>query len=81
MELLEKQEYKCALSGEVLTCNLEVGTRTKTNASLDRIQAGGEYTIDNVQFVCAVINQLRMNMSVEEFVEWCRKVVDHAVQK
>jgi hypothetical protein len=38
---LEKQDYKCALSGVQLTCILEKGIITQTNASIDRINAGG----------------------------------------
>ncbi len=81
IELLEKQNYKCALTGVELTCILQKGVVTKTNASIDRINPKGEYTKDNVQLVCSIINKLRIDMDVNEFVEWCRKVADHAVCK
>jgi len=77
LDQLAKQNYKCALSGESLTCDLSKGTVSKTNASVDRIVAGGPYTADNIQMVCRALNHWRADTAVDEFVEWCRKVVDH----
>jgi hypothetical protein len=74
---LEKQDYKCALTGVPLTCKLDKGDVCPTNASVDRIQAGGPYTADNIQMVCRAVNFFRSNLSVPEFVDWCRKVVNH----
>jgi hypothetical protein len=79
--LLEEQGYKCALTGVELTCILEKGTVCKTNASIDRIDPKGPYTKDNVQLVCAAINKLRVDMSVDDFINWCKKVSDHALRK
>ena len=81
VRILEKQNYKCALTGVDLTCLLIKGTITKTNASIDRIDPKGLYTEDNVQLVCAAINKLRIDMEVSEFIEWCEKVANHAVHK
>jgi hypothetical protein len=77
LKQLEKQDYKCALSGMPLTCILEKGKVTKTNASVDRILAGGPYTSDNIQLVCRALNHWRADTSVEEFIDWCQKVVDY----
>lgn len=77
LDQLEKQKYKCALSGVQLTCELRKGVYTQTNASIDRVVAGGAYTADNIQIVCRALNQWRANTSVPDFVEWCRKVVQH----
>ena len=74
---LEKQNYLCALSGVPLTCKLEKGTVSQTNASIDRIEAGGPYTADNIQIVCRALNHWRSDTSVQDFVEWCRRVVQH----
>jgi hypothetical protein len=79
--LLEAQGYKCALTGVELTCILEKGTVCKTNASIDRIDPKGPYTRSNVQLVCAAINKLRVDMSVDDFINWCKKVSDHALRK
>lgn len=77
LQKLKEQDYKCALTGVNLTCTLSKGVITKTNASVDRIIAGGPYTIDNIQIVCRAVNSWRADLTVNEFVEWCRKVVDY----
>lgn len=81
LDVLEKQKYRCALSGEPLTCKLEKGTRFLTNASIDRIEAGGPYVKDNIQLICAVLNCWRAATPVDEFVGWCIRVANHAQQK
>ena len=77
LDRLEKQNYKCALTGRDLTCSLEKGVITKTNASIDRIVAGGGYTPDNIQMVCRAVNSFRNDTSVEEFIDWCKAVAEH----
>lgn len=79
--LLERQNYKCALTGVELTCILDKGTVCKTNASIDRIDPKGPYTKNNVQLVCAAINKLRIDMSVDDFINWCKKVSEYALCK
>lgn len=74
LDLLEKQDGKCALSGVELTCQLEVGKKFKTNASIDRIEAGGPYIKDNVQLVCSALNSWRGDTDLREFVWWCKQV-------
>lgn len=77
MELLSKQQYRCALSGVPLTCKLERGELFLTNASLDRIDPKGGYVIENVQLVCSALNQWRGQISVEEFAAWCTSVAEN----
>jgi len=77
MDKLEEQNYKCALSGIPLTCILKKGVKVKTNASVDRIEAGGPYTKDNVQLVCRALNHWRADTEIDEFVDFCRAVVKH----
>jgi len=79
--LLERQDGKCALTGQKLTCWLEKGKQTKTNASIDRLNAGGEYSIENIQLVCSVVNRLRLDMDVDEYIKWCKKVVNYAKKR
>lgn len=75
------QGGRCALTGIEMTCRLEKGVKCPTNASVDRIDPKGEYAADNIQLVCAIINKFRIDTSVEDFIEWCRKVAQHAVCK
>jgi len=75
--LLEKQNYKCAISGLDLTCQLEKGVRCWTNASVDRIDAGGPYTKDNIQLVCRAVNSWRSDMPLELFITVCKAVANN----
>ncbi len=77
LQKLEDQNFLCALSGVPLTCTLEKGIVHKTNATVDRIVAGGSYTPDNIQLVCRAVNSFRNNTSVEEYIEWCRIVTEY----
>ena len=72
--LLRKQDGMCALTGMELTCHLVLGQRTWTNASLDRLSAGGPYVIENVQLVCAAVNMWRGNLPLDQFIHWCHLV-------
>jgi hypothetical protein len=76
LELLKKQNHRCALSGQQMTCIRGQGP-VATNASLDRIAAGGPYTIDNIQLVCHAINVARRNLPISEFIDMCRAVTEH----
>lgn len=75
--LLAQQGGKCALSGVKLTCLLEKGKKFKTNASLDRIEAGGPYIIENIQLVCSALNSWRGDTELDEFKWWCKQVTQH----
>ena len=68
MALLERQQFKCALSGVKLT--------PKT-ASLDHcvpVSKGGGIDMDNVQIVHEVINRMKGTLDNEQFREWCDRV-------
>ncbi len=78
-ELLEKQNYKCSLSGVQLifpTC-LSIEGRKQQNASLDRIDSNKGYIEGNVQWVHKIINNIKWELSQEDFVLWCNKVTKH----
>ena len=81
IKMLDNQDGKCALSGTKLTCIRVRGEISTTNASIDRINAGGEYNIDNVQLVCRAVNSFRNNLTVADFINWCKKVAKNAIQK
>ena len=75
--LVEQQGGRCALTGVPLTRIRGLGRdiQCPTNASVDRINPGGTYEISNIQLVCSCVNKLRGRLSIEDFVEWCRRVV------
>lgn len=75
LKKLVEQDYKCAISGLPLTCQLEKGVKFPHNASVDRIEAGGSYTPDNIQLVCKAVNSWRSDTPLDDFIEVCRAVV------
>lgn len=84
LSILKKQDYRCALSGEPLTCNLDIGTKFFTNATVDRIipgSKGGKYNEENIQLVCRGLNSFRSDMDIDDFVELCRKVAEYNGKK
>ncbi len=71
-EKLTEQRRRCSLTGVPLT---------PESASIDHIQSlkkGGAHAMDNLQIVHREVNQMKGSMSVDEFVDWCRLVVEHA---
>ncbi len=81
LNLLEKQNYKCALSGVDLTCLLTKGQKCLTNASVDRIIPGGPYTETNIQLVCVAVNRWRADLPQSEFIRWCKLITKHQERK
>ena len=67
---ISEQQYRCHLSGVLLDVD---------DASLDHIvplSRGGTHTIDNIAIVHVAINRMKGTMSEDEFIGWCRKVVE-----
>lgn len=77
LDLLKKQDYKCALSGCMLTCELGKGMINFTNASIDRIVPGSEYKEGNIRLVCRIANIMKWNMQDSEFKLWCERILKH----
>jgi hypothetical protein len=82
-DLLERQNFQCALSGVLLTIGhgQKNGAVTNGTASLDRIDSKIGYTPDNVQFVRKVINMAKQNYTERDFLEMCRSIVSYADSK
>lgn len=76
LSLLEKQNGLCAISKQKLTFNKELGKRVRTNASIDQKIAGGGYTEENVQLVCNAVNTMKLDMTEEELLFWCRAILE-----
>jgi hypothetical protein len=69
--LIEEQEYRCKLSGMELTPEI---------AALDHIvpvSKGGQHCVGNVAWVHQEINRMKGQLSVDEFVSLCLKVVQY----
>lgn len=79
LELYEKQQGLCALSGVEMTYLAGKG-RVNTNISIDRIDSAVGYVRGNVQFVCDVVNRMKQDLPQSEMFIWCRRVLSTAGQ-
>lgn len=52
--------------------------RVNTNISIDRIDSSIGYVRGNVQFVCDVANRMKQDLSQEELLVWCKKILEVA---
>lgn len=74
MYLWERQKGCCALTGIPMTYKFYEG-RVNTNVSVDRIDSTKGYSKDNVQLVCMAANQMKNDLSMEEFIKMCESVL------
>ena len=77
-ELWNKQEGRCALTNDVLSIEEGQSRWTGSLVSLDRIDSTRGYTKDNVQFVTSSANYAKGSLTMDEFVNLCKKVIAHA---
>lgn len=80
LDLWKQQRGRCALTGWKMTVRRGDGI-VRTNASIDRIDSGKGYTLENVQLVCVAANKAKFDLRFEEFLEICRSVLARAVRK
>lgn len=76
LDLYEKQNHKCALSGIEMTTIKQKG-KLPNNASVDRMNPGKDYSIDNIRLVCNHVNMMRSNLSDEDLLKYCRAIIDY----
>ncbi len=75
------QEGKCALTGWDIS--LPDGHKDwkyykeKWTASMDRINCGVGYVANNIQWVHKIVNMVRSNLPVPEFIEWCDRIATY----
>jgi hypothetical protein len=74
LELWNKQSGKCAISNIEMTFVLYEG-HIKTNASIDRINSNKGYSKDNIQLVCSIINKMKLDMTKEELMFYCKEIL------
>ena len=75
LQLLESQQYRCALTGRDLTPD---------TAALDHIipiRCDGEHVIENTQVLHKDVNRAKGSMTNCEFIGMCEEVVTHVVGK
>lgn len=77
-ELLELQNYKCALSNvDLITHSTASRNSTESTISLDRIDSTQGYVEGNVQWVHKNINLMKFNLNQKNFIELCGLVWGH----
>jgi hypothetical protein len=74
-ELFEKQNGKCALTG--LDLHFGYSRYLNATASLDRIDNTKGYEEGNVHWVHREINLMKLDHSLEHFIELCRLVTEN----
>jgi len=72
-KLYQKQNKKCALTGEDIHFGFD-SKSTGATASIDRIDSKKGYIKDNVQWVHVDINYMKHKLSTSQFINWCEKV-------
>lgn len=73
-EVMQRQNFKCALTGIELTLNCKDRYFAGCNASLDRIDSNRGYELDNIQWVYKPINNMKWKLPQNEFIRLCRLV-------
>lgn len=73
--LFLKQERKCKLTDLPLNFSSSYWA-TNGTASLDRINSKLGYTKDNIQWVHKDVNQMKMDLNEQYFLEMCVKISD-----
>jgi hypothetical protein len=80
-EVFLKQGRRCAITGVEIVFSRRVKEwRFTQTASLDRVDSSKGYVEGNVQWVHKDINVMKNSHAQDEFVEWCKKVVDHQAE-
>lgn len=75
LDLYNRQEGKCAVTGEVMT-HLQNSGRNPTNLSIDRIDSSKGYEPENVRLVCYQVNVMKQDYDDEVLKDWCRKILN-----
>lgn len=73
--LLSRDEFIAITEKPCVYCNSE-STKQKPNG-LDRIDSSKSYTLDNVASCCKLCNFGKNQLTVEEYIQHCEKVVNN----
>ena len=79
-DIFEKQNKKCALTGETLFFSTKDDSYNG-NASLDRIDPSKGYEVENVQWVHKIVNVIKWDMDENELIYWSRKIAEYSKNK
>jgi hypothetical protein len=84
LDLYHEQDGKCAITGMEMThisrrreAHEKEHIINKYNISIDRIDSNGNYAIDNIQLVCAIINRIKYDLEENTFLDLCDEIVEY----
>ena len=73
----EEQKGLCPITGfEITLEGTQEFKKKRFTASLDRIDSSKGYTKDNVWFVTLQANYMKSQLTMEELVNWCQRIVE-----
>jgi hypothetical protein len=83
LEMWIKQGGKCYYSGMPMEHHASgsVHTRNPSCLTIDRIDSSLGYTIDNVVLCCWIVNRMKNDLTVRQFIELCTLVSQKVVSK
>lgn len=74
IDLYKQQDGLCVLTKEKMT-HIRGKGRIPTNISVDRIDNKKGYNKDNIRLICICVNKMKQEMTDEELVIWCHKIL------
>jgi hypothetical protein len=78
VELWEKQDGRCAISGVILTHHTDGSGLKEFNASIDRIDSTQGYIPGNIQLVAYRANVLKQNLSTDMLYWWVKTIYHYS---
>lgn len=83
LELWNKQCGRCAITGVSLKFASTTSRKSgdEQTASLDRIDSNVGYVEGNVRWLHKTVNAMRLDLTDEEFISWCHRIVEHTESK
>lgn len=58
-----------------MTYEIDSG-RVYTNVSVDKINPGKGYTLDNIQLVCMEVNQMKSDLDMQTLLFLCKSIIN-----
>ena len=76
-DLYNKQEGKCKYTGLPLVMELGCENESRNTGSIDRIDSGKGYVPGNIQWVHKDINNMKMALQEDTFINYCKLVMEN----
>ena len=75
--LFDKQQGKCIYTGRPLIMKLGSDNETSNTGSIDRIDSSKGYVEGNVQWVDKDVNNMKMNLTEETFIQLAKEIAHY----